>query len=518
MKCHLLYRDRDLDTDGKPVWNSDALTRDLELGSLFDAMAGQDKFIRKVVSAMLLSQPDHDPGSIRYRQNALEDCLRNRDFLDDIYTLACEAVESERRHYLGGLSNHPSWVLHRSIDALETFLPYLQKLRTLTDRHAASFTSDAFQTFFRTITDNLDGPYFSRVQHHLKQLRFRDGVLLSARLGPGNTGTDYVLLRTLRPQRNRFIRWLLRLLRRHPPGLRYELNPRDESGAQALSRIHDRGINLAANALAQSADHVLAFFRALKTEFAFYVGCVALHDRLVAKHEPIIFPEPAVQEQTSLRFEGLYDVSLTLHLPARVVGNDLNADHKSLLVVTGANTGGKSTFLRSLGLAQLMMQTGMFVGARSFSANVCDSIATHYKREEDRAMESGKLDEELARMSEIAEHITPRSLILFNESFAATNDREGSEISRQIVTALGEAGCKIYAVTHLYGFAHHMFEAARNNAVFLRAERGDQGQRPFRIQPGEPLATSYGNDLYREVFDGDASFPQPEGRAMEPAE
>ena len=46
-----------------------------------------------------------------------------------------------------------------------------------------------------------------------------------------------------------------------------------------------------------------------------------------------------------------------------MTGNDIDADGKSLIVVTGANEGGKSTFLRSVGTAQLMMQAGMFVTA-----------------------------------------------------------------------------------------------------------------------------------------------------------
>ena len=53
-------------------------------------------------------------------------------------------------------------------------------------------------------------------------------------------------------------------------------------------------------------------------------------------------------------------------------------------------------------------------------------------------MKSGKLDEELSRMSAIVDHITSHPMILFNESFAATNEREGSEIARQIVSALLE--------------------------------------------------------------------------------
>ena len=57
---------------------------------------------------------------------------------------------------------------------------------------------------------------------------------------------------------------------------------------------------------------------------------------------------------------------------------------------------------------------------------------------EDSTLESGKLDEELSRMSEIVDHLSPNALILFNESFAATNEREGFEIARQIVRALLE--------------------------------------------------------------------------------
>ena len=41
-----------------------------------------------------------------------------------------------------------------------------------------------------------------------------------------------------------------------------------------------------------------------------------------------------------------------------------------------------------------MMQCGMFVGAASFTANLCEGLYTHYKREEDTTMESGKFDEE----------------------------------------------------------------------------------------------------------------------------
>jgi len=68
----------------------------------------------------------------------------------------------------------------------------------------------------------------------------------------------------------------------------------------------------------------------------------------------------------------LYDICLALTVKRKVVSNDVNADKKDLVIITGANQGGKSTFLRSIGLSQMMMQCGMFTPAETFTANVCD--------------------------------------------------------------------------------------------------------------------------------------------------
>ena len=117
-------------------------------------------------------------------------------------------------------------------------------------------------------------------------------------------------------------------------------------------------------------------------------------------------------------------------------------------------------------------------------------------------MKSGKFDEEMVRMSEIANHLTPNALLLFNESFAATNQREGSEIAGQIMRALLENGMKVFFVTHLYEFARRAIDDKTTNALFLRAERQADGTRTFKLVEGEPLETSYGEDLYREIFGG----------------
>lgn len=238
----------------------------------------------------------------------------------------------------------------------------------------------------------------------------------------------------------------------------------------------------------------------LKLELSFYVGCLNLYDQLVQLGEPISFPQPIPAHERGHSFKGLYDICLALTLKRPVVGNDLNCDNKDFVIITGANQGGKSTFLRSIGLAQLMMQCGMFVPAEFFRANICENIFTHFKRKEDSTMKSGKLDEELSRMSHILDHITSNSMVLFNESFAATNEREGTEIARQIVSALVEKRMKVYFVTHLYEFAHGFYEKKMENVFFLRAERKIEGKRTYKVKEGEPLKTSFGEDLYKKIF------------------
>ena len=344
----------------------------------------------------------------------------------------------------------------------------------------------------------LSDRYFLEIEAHLKTLKFRYGVLISAQLGKANKGKHYALRRSHQDDRS----WLEKLLSERPLSYSFQLHPRDEAGAQALSRLNDRGVNLVANALAQSTDHILSFFEMLRTELAFYIGCLNLHAQLSERGEPVCFPVPYPAGQRKLAFTNLHDASLALSTDTPVVGNDMNADRKDVVIITGANTGGKSTFLRSVGLAQLMMQAGMFVSADSFAAEVSDGIVTHYKREEDATMESGKWDEELRRMSEIVQNIRPNSLVLFNESFGSTNEREGSEIASQIVTALLDRKVKVLFVTHLYHFAQTFFARSATTAMFLRAERRPDGSRPFKLVEAGPLQTSYGIDLYNKFFGG----------------
>ena len=494
MKVFLMYPDRDFDPEQPLPWNDEALIQDLELEVIFKTMAQKDPFLYQAARTGLLSSLT-DPGLIRYRQDILQDCLRNQDIVREIYRLPIESEEKKRKYWMGVFSRFPGGILSSAVEMMKMFMTLLQRLRRIADARAQQFRSEGFTRFFAMIRQELDDAFFAEAAGHLKELKFRSGVLLDAKVGPGAEAQRYILRKPDRSQP-----WIKQLFASKLRECSFRLPPRDNTGARILSEIKDQGINQVANALAQSADHVDSFFGMLRSELAFYIGAMNLHEALAGLGQPVVMPAPAPAGQRQHAFAGLYDISLALTTQQSVVGNDLDASGKAMAVITGANQGGKSTFLRSVGQAQLMMQSGLFVPATSFSANVCSGLATHYRREEDASMTSGKLDEELGRMSAIIDHLGPDALVLLNESFAATNEREGSEIARQIITALLEERVKLFFVTHLYAFARERYNRHDKDVIFLRAGRESDGTRTYKIVEGEPLQTSFGQDLYRQIF------------------
>jgi hypothetical protein len=114
-------------------------------------------------------------------------------------------------------------------------------------------------------------------------------------------------------------------------------------------------------------------------------------------------------------------------------------------------------------------------------------------------MTSGRLDDELRRMSGIVGQIGPHCLMLFNESFAGTNEREGSEIGDQVVRALLDAQIKVFFVTHRFDFADRFHRQHARSTLFLRAERQPDGRRNYKLAVIEPLPTSFGEDLYYQL-------------------
>lgn len=499
MKAYLMYKDADFIIDDNYSEHYNIAMKDLELDVLFKALSAGDAFLYSVVKKAC-SVPLVEIQSIEYRQSILRDCLYNSGVIRELYAIVvnCLLMEKEKLHY-GVFGHYPSAVLHQSISFTRFLLDNLKKIRVLAEKNTHQFESPGMIRLLSMIVMELNDGYLYEIEAHLKLLAFKKGILMSAKLGQGNKGTGYVLRQPNTPEGG----WLKRLFARKNERYIVQIAPRDENGFRALSDLQDEGLVLVASAMAQSTAHLLNFFNSLRAELGFYIACINLCDALNKKNIPSCFPVPIQQGERYHVFEALFDTCLALTADKPVVSNTLNTDNKNTFIITGANQGGKSTFLRSVGIAQIMMQSGMFVSAECYSADLCGQVFTHYRCEEDSRMVSGKLDEELRRMRDIVNMLRHDDLVLFNESFSATNSREGAEIIRGVVNALAESEVKVFFVTHSSEFARTHYQEYHRDTVYLCAERGADGQRTFKISPGEPQDTSYGEDLYRVIFTGD---------------
>jgi len=191
MKAHLLYEDQDFDFGAELPPNHEDLIQDLELPTLLQAMALGDQFLYDVSMRVLLASVD-DPATILYRQRVLADCIAEPEIIREMYAIAVGALE-DRRGIWGYSSQFPSSILSGAVNQLEACFVRLKALRKLADEHGERFRSDGLTTLFRTVQRELDDDYFQTIGYHLKQLRFRDGVLISAQLDRDNSGIGFVL-------------------------------------------------------------------------------------------------------------------------------------------------------------------------------------------------------------------------------------------------------------------------------------------------------------------------------------
>jgi hypothetical protein len=498
-----MYPDRDFDVEQDLPPGHEDLSQDLDLPCLWEAMAAGDERLSEIARQALLSG-SADPEVIAYRQQVLADCLVRPSAIREMHALTVAAVEGWRHHHLYFVGRAPDSILSTSIRALNLVLPLLRRVTETANAERDVFRSPGLTRLLALIAAELGDDYLLMLEDHVRRLRFRHGVLLSARLGDGNIGTEY----TVRlPHRYRWWQFFPLRNRRH---LRFEISTLEDDKVRELSRIRERGLNPVANVLARSSNSLFAFLRSLEVELGFYVGCLNLHERLAEDAQPTCLPQPLPVGKAEFSASGLYDICLALRTHRHLVGNAINGEGRRLVLITGANGGGKSTFLRSVGQAQVMMQAGMFVAAQSLRAGTAPGIFTHFKRGEDASMEKGKLEEELSRLDAVAGSIAPGGVLLCNESFSSTNEREASELAHQVVRALTESGVRVFYVTHLNHLAQQLYGVRAPDVLFLRAERRPDGSRSFKLEEAEPLPTSFGEDLYLRVFGTPKGTPLPD--------
>jgi DNA mismatch repair ATPase MutS len=475
-------------------WNADSLIIDLGLNSVLNAMSSGDEFLLKNSTHFLLNSLDSTE-KIRYRQEVMQDFMENRGNTVEIYNIAASFVSEAQKQFFW-FSDNASLSMQISIEIIRLFAEKISKIREIIINMIDVAKSTGLKKFHDVVSSTFSTEYMDSILKNLERLQFKDGVTMSVSLGTGNEGKDYILHEPETDRKN-IKRIMGDKMERH---YTYTLPERDINGGEEIANIRNRGVKKTAMVLRRSAEHCMEFFKELRSEIGFYLASINLLEKLKSRSGEYCFPEPSEKETAMLKFSGLYNPGLMLTSDSNIVRNDLDGNGKNLFVITGTNRGGKSTFLKSIGQAQLMMQAGMFVASEYFSGSIVTGLFTHFKHEEDKTMERGKFDDELSTMDQIAGHIRKNGLILFNESFSSTNTREGADVAMGITDALLENNIRIFFVSHLFEFASAVMEQANGSSIFLIAERKDTGEHTYKIIEGKPSSTGYGMDLYRKIF------------------
>jgi hypothetical protein len=133
MKAFLMDAGRDFDIDADLPVNARDLTADLGLDILLDAMAAGDTFLRKAAERGLHAGLA-SPAGITYRQHVLADCVARPATVRELYDLAVEAMNAERKVFGFLLRDSPDTILHRSREVMEIQLASLRRLADITRR------------------------------------------------------------------------------------------------------------------------------------------------------------------------------------------------------------------------------------------------------------------------------------------------------------------------------------------------------------------------------------------------
>lgn len=232
-------------------------------------------------------------------------------------------------------------------------------------------------------------------------------------------------------------------------------------------------------------DHmILKVFR----EFQFYISF--LNFIQPAKQNELKFCIPEFTDEREIHAYGIFNLYLGVNQNRKngsIVTNDMRLEKdERIMIVSGPNSGGKTTFARSLGQVVYLASLGMPVGGTDVLINYPDGIFTHFERSENLDNLRGKLEDDLFRIRQIMERSTENSVIIVNEMLSSTTVKDALFIGYKVLEMLREKGSFCIFVTFLDEFSS--FETAVSFVAQVDPDRPEV--RTFKVyrKPAQGMA------------------------------
>jgi DNA mismatch repair protein MutS len=221
--------------------------------------------------------------------------------------------------------------------------------------------------------------------------------------------------------------------------------------------------------------HLVEFDR----EVQFYLAYLAYVRRL--KDMGFHFTIPEFSEDKRINIVDGYDLALAKKLGDRskIVFNDIVLDRgERIIVLTGPNQGGKTTYVRMFGQILFFASLGCVVPCRKATVTLFDSIHTLFPVEEDLTKNAGRLKEELVRLAQKLQGATSETVFLVNEFMTSTTTYDASTLGKRLLRTLEQMGCVCLYITHITELA---FVSDKIVSMVAEVDTGRGEERTFRI-------------------------------------
>ena len=223
-------------------------------------------------------------------------------------------------------------------------------------------------------------------------------------------------------------------------------------------------------------------------ETEFYLTMLDFLDRIKEVGIPLTYP--TVAEGRLVSVTEAYDVSLLAKNETDIIPNDISfTEEEPFYILTGANGGGKTTYLRTVGIALVLFLLGCPIPCVSASIGDISSVFTHFPRDE-RFDGSGRFVEENNRVQEILREMDENSVVLLNETYSTTNEENAVFMTEKLANEL--YGKRIFGlyITHQHGLSES--EIPYLNVLI---DVNDENRRTFKIAKQKSVGGSYARDI-----------------------